>query len=102
MNPQPDGCNKSLQDIYSARVAGKSPIDTTGISSSNPLKGPVFERDPITQQLENKLNQTVSKILGNNIQPKKTLPNMNVVTKEQEAMDNIKKALEELKNLNAI
>jgi len=101
VSQQPDSCNKSLQDIYSSRVAGKIPINTAGLTSSNPLKGPVFEKDPITQHLENRLNQTISKIVGNN-QPVKKAPNMNIISKEQEAMDNIKKALEELKNLNAI
>jgi hypothetical protein len=101
VNQQPDSCNKSLQDIYSSRVAGRTPINTIGLTGGNPLKGPVFEKDPITQQLENKLNQTISKIVGGNQQIKKA-PNMAIVSKEQEAMDNIKKALEELKNLNAI
>lgn len=101
MNQQPDSTNKSLQDIYSSRVAGRMSINTTGLTSGNPLKGPVFEKDPLTQQLENKLNQTISKIIGDS-QPSKTMPNMSIVSKEQEAMNNIKKALEELKNLNAI
>ena len=76
-------------------------INTMGLTSGNPLKGPVFEKDPLTQQLENKLNQTISKIIGDS-QPSKTMPNMSIVSNEQEAMNNIKKALEELKNLNAI
>ena len=90
----------SLQDIYTNFVKGKSSINTAGIGSNAGALKTQFERDPITKELENKLNQTVNKIFKpENTQQVK--PNLQPEI-EDDAQQNIIKALEELKKLNAL
>jgi hypothetical protein len=91
----------SLSDVYSQQVSGRKSINTIGLTSSKGLQTQ-FERDPLTKQLENKLSQTLSKIMApavQNIQKQ----NINILPEiEDDAQSNILKAMEELKKLNAL
>lgn len=89
--------SNSLTDIYSKQVYGKKTINTSGLTSSRGLVTQ-FERDPITKQLENKLNETFKKIL-----PSEPAKNLNILPEiNDDGQENVAKALEELKKLNAI
>ena len=91
-----DICSQSLQNIYSKQVAGKKSINTMGLTGGT--MPPVITKDPLTKKLEDNLSNTLQKLFPSEDKKIDLTPQ----TKEQEALDNIKKALEELKNLNAI
>ena len=96
MNPN----QPSLSDIYSATVAGKGNINTTGLTSSKGLQAQ-FERDPITKGLEEKLHNTFSKIMSQAGSQEHVKTDLKPETADN-AEDNILKALKELKDLNAL
>jgi hypothetical protein len=92
-----DGVN--LSEIYNSRVKGRASINTTGLAAK-PGVGPVISRDPVTEKLENNLFNSFQKILNDVNPPKQNKPAPDVaVSPENEAMDNIRKALEELKSI---
>jgi len=90
-----DSCNQSLQNIYSNQVAGKKSINTIGLVRNT--VPPIFTKDPLTQKLEDNLSDTLQQLFPTDNKKIDLIPQ----SKEQEALDNIKKALEELKALNA-
>ena len=92
-----DGAN--LSEIYNSRVKGRASINTTGLAAK-PGVGPVISRDPVTEKLENNLFNSFQNILNDINSPKQNRPAPSAaVSPENEAMDNIRKALEELKSI---
>jgi len=89
----------NLSDLYTSNVAGRGSINTTGLTSTKGLQTQ-FERDPTTKKLESDLNKTLSNIFKKEEPTKKETTVTPAI--EDDAQQNVLKALEELKKLNAL
>jgi hypothetical protein len=88
----------NLSDLYASSVAGRGSINTTGLTSTKGLQTQ-FERDPTTKKLEKDLNKTLSNIFKKEEVKRET--NLTPAI-EDDAQQNVLKAIEELKKLNAL
>jgi hypothetical protein len=89
--------DQNIQKIYDTQVRGKRRVNTTGIIGTKSGMGPLgstITRDPLSEKLEQSLQQSLRKIINPEVQPS--------LSPEQEAMNNIKKALEELKQSSTL
>jgi hypothetical protein len=91
----------SLGDIYSQRVVGKKITIPIGLGSA--AGAPVFEKDSKTSSMEKSVTNKLKEITGEHTPkpPQKPLTN-NLPVANEDPREALKKALEELKSMNAI
>ena len=104
------GVARDIENIYNTQVKGKPSIDTTGIYNNTGM--PPIERDPHFDKLNIELTKTLNAIAQQlNLSPDNSTSSYkqkSITIRQQtdtdiaDANNNVLKALEELKNLQAI